>query len=115
MSAAFRAGTEVAEAVGRKVADTLAPLIPDKAAPETELSVPTSTKTPSDEAKLSPREDRGALRDDVREVLEVHAVTGDERAALSPAFVEMVTTGVQFLLSVERQFPDAIDALQVRD
>ncbi|MEM6287047.1 MAG: hypothetical protein AAF845_07810 [Bacteroidota bacterium] len=117
------AGRDAAEAVDQTVADAIDPLIPDppRSTPEDpEVEPPGETPTddaPStdDKAPTASGDDREALRDGVQDVLETYARTDEEREALSPAFIEMVTTGVQFLLSVERQFPGAIDALQARD
>lgn len=114
------AGREVAEAVDRGVADVLDPLVPDlppsgeSPGEETPAPIPTS-ETDDPAPPTPPVETRAAtLRDEVRDVLLDHAGSEEERAAVSPAFVEMVTTGVQFALSVERQFPGAVDALQAR-
>lgn len=114
------AGREVAEEVDRRVADTLDPLVPNslgalRKAPETGAKTPSDEVPVPDKASSASGDDRAALREGVRDVLETYARTNEEREALSPAFVEMVTTGAQFLLSVERQFPGAIDALQASD
>ena len=111
------AGRDAAEAVDRGVAGVLDPLVPDR--------LPAGDGSPTPTAPVLAEAPRGAaarsedatssLRDDVRDVLLEHAGSDTERAAVSPAFVEMVATGAQFLLSVERQFPGAIDALQARE
>lgn len=112
------AGRDVAEAVDRSVADVLDPLVPDLPgsgeAPPPPVPPPTLTDSPLPTSVTSTDTGTMSLRDEVRDVLLAHARSDEERAGVSPAFVEMVTTGVQFVLSVERQFPGAIDALQAQ-
>ena len=114
------AGRGAAEAVDRGVAGVLDPLVPDLPPGGDGSSAPTAPG-PAEAPALprvavaEPGSAASSLRDDVRDVLLAHAGSDAERAAVSPAFVEMVATGAQFLLSVERQFPGAIDALQARE
>ncbi len=110
------AGRDVAEAVDDRVADAIGPFVPPLPASalgrETGPGVDRGPAQDSDTSR--PSEDQ-ALHDGVRDVLLAHAGTEAEREAVSPAFVEMVTTGVRFVLSVERQFPGALDALRDLD
>ena len=105
------AGREVAEAVDGRVAGALGPLAPrgsgggkGRAERDPEPARPEPQTLPAD----------ARLRAGVREVLLTYAETGAERAAVSPAFVDVVTAGVRFVVSVERQFPGAIAVLQAR-
>ena len=113
------AGRDVAETVDRRVADVLDPIVPrlpdastdpDPAPPADPVPMPEESPASSADPVMPQDELRGHVRD----VLLAHAASDAERAAVSPAFVGMVSAGVQFALSVERQFPGAIDALQER-
>ena len=117
------AGRDVAEAVDDQVADVLDPLVPrlpaleDKPLADVTSKVEAETRG-DDTATGDPvptRTSDADLKAHVRDVLLDHADGDAERAAVSPAFVEMVTTGVRFALSVERQFPGAVDALLASD
>ena len=117
------AGREAAETVDGRVADVLDPgrsrggAGPDADRPGEDREATPPEADPSEPAppEAARSEADPGLRDDVREVLLAHAETDAERSAISPAFVDMVTAGVRFVASVERQFPGAIDALHARD
>ncbi len=111
------AGRDVAEAVDQGVADVVDPLV--SRLPGADRTLPPGAPTgeaPTDRPEAPPdldERDAADLRSGVREILLAHAGSDAERQAVSPALVEMVvTTGVQFLLSVERQFPGAIEAFE---
>ena len=103
------AGRDAAEAVDRRAAGALDPLVPD-ARPGQERAAPPPAAPPTGGGAADP-----GLRDDVRGVLLAHAGTDAERDAVSPAFVDAVTAGVRFALSVERQFPGAVAALVAQE
>lgn len=87
------AGRGAAEAVDGGTAEALRPLVPREPAP-----APPGAAGP-------------ALRDCVGAVLLERAETAAERAAVTPAFVDLVTAGVRFAASVERQSPGTVAAL----
>ena len=121
------AGRDVADGVDRGIAEALDQVIPDLPMPrEDPAPAPTSSApgpdpaTPPSPTEIPPLAERSASDPDglyraVHEILHAHARTDEERRAISPALVELVTTGAGFLLSVERRFPGAIDQLQAQD
>lgn len=120
------AGRDVAEGIDRGVAETLdhvLPTLPDAPLPDAArsprepdaVSAPPPSPTEPPHAGHRSTSDPNGLYRAVHEILHAHAQTDEERRAISPAFIELVTTGAEFLLSVERRFPGAIDLLQTQD
>ena len=121
------AGRDVAGLVDRGVAGTLDRVLPDLPAPR-DTPAPAEPPAPASSTRgvgapgpsASPVAERSASGPDglyraVHEILHTYARTDEERRAITPALVELVTTGAGFLLSVERRFPGAIGRLQAQD
>ena len=116
------AGREVAEQVDAWAAGGLGAVLAGPAGPLQSAPPPSALEPAPVEAEPAGAPSRARapvsdgvdarLRDGIEAIFSAHAQSDEERAAISPSLVEMATIGAQFLLSVERQYPGAIDALQ---
>lgn len=121
-SLAGREAAEVVDKTAAEVLDTVIPDLPTDTAPTTDpptdktpTTDPPTSETPTGTVPVDPATpDRAAVEASVRDILVTNA-TEAEQGKITDQLVDLVTSGVLFMTSLEAQHPGLIERVMERE